>query len=210
MLHNYTMNSSPSIVKSHNTKVEERRQRVVSATTELAIEGGMAAVRSRAICQKAGVSMGTLYRDFSSLEEILLIGFAEQFRNFGAQFPNGVAPGDSAIERIETFFTAATHAMTTEANYGRAAVSAIAAGQSKAMGSLVELTLLITRLVQSAWTGIPAMVHGSVTERDVLIAFTLERVWFSVLVGWASEIQSPESVVQEVVATARLFLAQSD
>lgn len=168
----------------------------------------MAAVRSRSICEKAGVSMGTLYRDFSSLEEILLIGFAKQFRNFGDQFPNGVAPGENAIERIEHFFTTSTYAMTSEPNYGRAVVSAIAAGQSKAMGSLVELTLLITRLVQSAWTGIPAMVHGTVSERDLLIAFTLERVWFSVLIGWSSGIQTPESVVKEVVATAGLFLSK--
>jgi hypothetical protein len=76
------------------------------------------------------------------------------------------------------------------------------------MGSLVELTLLITRLVQSAWTGIPAMVHGTVSERDLLIAFTLERVWFSVLIGWSSGIQTPESVVKEVVATAGLFLSK--
>ena len=79
MLHNAGMSSSSPIASRYKPKVEERRRRVITATTALAVEGGFAAVRSRAICEKANVSMGTLYRDFSSLEEILLIGFAEQF-----------------------------------------------------------------------------------------------------------------------------------
>jgi len=151
--------------------------------------------------------MGTLYRDFSSLEEILLIGFAEQFQAFGERFENGVAPGEGPIERVEALFTAVTEAMTTEENYGKAIVAAIAAGQTKAMGSLMNLTLAINQLGQAAWTGTPTVVNSSITEREVRIAFTLERVWFSVLVGWAAGMQSAEAVVQEVVATAELFLA---
>jgi len=193
-----------------NNKVQERRRRIIEATGQLAAEGGMAAVRSRSVCERAGVTMGTLYRDFSSLEEVLLIGFATQFGGFGEQFPNGVAPGSNAVERIERFFTEATEAVTRDPNYGRAIVSALAAGQSKAMASLAQLTLQIAALVQSAWTGIPAVTHGSVSERDRLIAFTLERVWLSVLIGWASGIRPAESIVGEVVATAQLFIQKHD
>ena len=44
----------------------ERRQRILDATLTLASRGGYEAVQMRAVADRAGVALGTLYRYFPS------------------------------------------------------------------------------------------------------------------------------------------------
>ena len=85
---------------------EERRQaresRIVDVVVALAEEGGFEAVRSRAICERAEVTMGTLYRHFSSIEEILLFALARDFKVLEADFPDD-GFGRSAQDRQRFF-----------------------------------------------------------------------------------------------------------
>lgn len=57
------------------------RQRLLDATTELLAEGGYAAATVSALTSRAGVASGTLYRHFSSKEEL----FVEIFRNLSGR-----------------------------------------------------------------------------------------------------------------------------
>jgi AcrR family transcriptional regulator len=57
------------------------RQRLLDATYELLAEGGYAAATVAAITTRAGVAAGTLYRHFSSKEEI----FVEVFRRLSGR-----------------------------------------------------------------------------------------------------------------------------
>ena len=187
---------------------EDRLERIVEVTVRLAEEGGIDAVRSRSICQQADVSMGTLYRHFGSIEEILLYSFANDFKDFEHRFPNGRIPGTTPMERVEAFFEEATSAMTERPRYGRAVVIALASGQDKALQQVAALNFQITNLIEAAWTGKPAEPPNDYWQpsRSRVIARTLERVWFSTLVGWAASFHSPKDVVREVCATADLFL----
>ena len=51
--------------------VEETRRRIVDATLELHAEQGIAATRWDEIAARAGVGVGTVYRHFPSLDELV-------------------------------------------------------------------------------------------------------------------------------------------
>jgi AcrR family transcriptional regulator len=77
------------------------RQRLLDATSELLAEGGYAAATVAALTSRAGVASGTLYRHFSSKEEL----FVEIFRNLsgrelGAMREAAVGASDP-LDRLE-------------------------------------------------------------------------------------------------------------
>ena len=51
---------------------QDRRERMLEATAELAHEGGWDAVQMREVAQRSDVALGTLYRYFPSKENLLV------------------------------------------------------------------------------------------------------------------------------------------
>ncbi len=92
------------------TTVAPTRERLLQAAQELIEEGGYGGASVIAIAERAGVAAGTLYRHFSSKEEL----FVEVFRavcDREVRAMQAAAEGlpDSPVERIETVL--ATFAM---------------------------------------------------------------------------------------------------
>lgn len=196
---------------SHRDKVE----RIVQATTELAVAGGRDALRARDICQRAGVSVGSLYRHFESVEHILLYAFTQEFGRLEQQFASTPVPGDSAVERADNFFRAATRVMAERPAYSRAVISAMSSGQHRAVRQIVLLSGRITNLVYGAIVGSPVQaglerIAGSdgnaEQQRAARAANILYRFWFSMLIGWAASVYSTEDVVREARETAQFLL----
>ena len=57
--------------------VLDRTQRIVQTAIALAEEGGFEAVRLRDVAAQANVALGTVYKRFSSKEDILVAGIVE-------------------------------------------------------------------------------------------------------------------------------------
>ena len=189
---------------------EERRQaresRIVDVVVLLAEEGGFEAVRSRAICERAEVTMGTLYRHFTSIEEILLFALARDFEVLEADFPDDGIPGASAQDRLGVFFRGLIDTLADRPLFARAVVRAIASGQSKALERVGDLDAMLQRYIESAWLGVgPTGRDEASTAKSRLVASTLERVWFSLMVGWAADMKDTDQVVDELMQTAALF-----
>ena len=190
--------------------LEERRQaretRIVDAVVELAEEGGFEAVRSRTICTRAEVTMGTLYRHFSSIEEILLYAFARDFGVFEEDFPESGIPGDTAAERLGLLFRGLTDTLVQRPLFARAVVRAIASGQSKALERVGDLDATLQVYIEAAWLGVgPGAREDASTPESRLVASTLERVWFSLMIGWAASMKDVDEVVSELSQTVALF-----
>ncbi len=89
------------------TTVAPTRERLLQAAQELIEEGGYGAASVIAIAERAGVAAGTLYRHFSSKEEL----FVEVFRLVGDRELQAIlaaaerAPaGAPWVDRLETVF----------------------------------------------------------------------------------------------------------
>lgn len=185
----------------------DRIRRILDAAVALADEGGFEAVRARELCDRANVSMGTLYRCFESKEEILLHAFSDDFEVLERHFEQRPIAGPTSIERVDTFFRIATAGFSARPDYARAIVGAMSSGQGKAVQRAADLTARIMSVIHCAWTGetyraptdgvpcVPA-VHP--------IARMLGHVWFAMLVGWKGALYNTDDVLAEMHASAAL------
>ncbi len=150
--------------------------------------------------------MGTLYRHFSSIEEILLYAFARDFGAFEEDFPAEGLPGDTAELRLGLFFRGLTDTLAQRPLFARAVVRAIASGQSKALERVGDLDAMLQVYIESAWLGVgPKDRAEASTPESRLVASTLEKVWFSLMIGWAAEMKDVDAVVSELGRTVALF-----
>ena len=146
--------SSPKNSPSREERRAARETRIVDVVVALAEEGGFEAVRSRAICERAEVTMGTLYRHFSSIEEILLFALARDFKVLEADFPDTGIPGGTAQARLGLFFRGLIDTLAERPLFARAVVRAIASGQSKALERVGDLDAMLQRYIEAAWLGV--------------------------------------------------------
>ena len=93
---------------------EARRQRVIDAAIELALEGGYEAVQMRDVATRADVAMGTVYRYFSSKDHLLaatLVFWVEQLQDHLRQQP---ALGETPAARVLEVLDRALRAMNRQ------------------------------------------------------------------------------------------------
>ncbi len=185
----------------------DRIRRILDAAVALADEGGFEAVRARELCDRANVSMGTLYRCYESKEEILLHAFSDDFEALERHFETRPIEGGSPVDRVETFFRLATNSFAARPHYARAVVAAMSSGQGRAVERAADLTHRIMQVIHCAWTGerfvAPVPEQTPVTPVHP-IARMLGHVWFAMLVGWKGALYTTDQVVAEMRATAEL------
>jgi len=63
-----------------STGQEKRREQVLAAAMLLGAEGGYDAVQMRGVADRSGVALGTIYRYFSSKDDLLIAGLAGWIR----------------------------------------------------------------------------------------------------------------------------------
>lgn len=185
----------------------ERAQQIMDVAMELADEGGFEAVRLRDVAAKAGVALGTLYARFSSKEDIL-IGVLEQeavkleglFEMYPAELP-------TAEERVIYYFTVMTQAMFGRPNFARAVLRAVATGSPENAAKIARYQDRLTQLFVTALRGDGADETGVPVEREEEIAFLLQQIWFSALVGWMSGIRKDDEVMEQMRMSTSLILA---
>ncbi len=77
------------------------RERLIAATLELLAEGGYAAASVAAITSRAGVASGTLYRHFSSKEELFVELFREMCGREIEAMRTGAEEMDRPLEKLD-------------------------------------------------------------------------------------------------------------
>ncbi|MEO0324471.1 MAG: TetR/AcrR family transcriptional regulator [Myxococcota bacterium] len=188
--------------------MDERAARIVETAIALAEKDGYEAVRLREVAAMAKVALGTVYKRFASKEEILIAAVEREGEKLLARFQR-VPEGDTAPERVETFFRDATRRLLERPKLARAFLRAVAVGDGMP-GRLASLHAVVTGLVVSAIRGEPI---GSVREWGTsadeearIVAAALQQIWFASLIGWASGHQDVEGVVLQVRRAAERML----
>src|SRR6476661_10783513 len=88
-----------------------RKERLIAAATELAAEGGYDQVQMRDVAARAEVALGTLYRHFSSKDQLLLAALADQTTTLGTRLAQRPARGDRPGDRVADVLRRATRAL---------------------------------------------------------------------------------------------------
>ncbi|NLE47078.1 MAG: TetR/AcrR family transcriptional regulator [Sandaracinaceae bacterium] len=190
--------------------LDERAKRIVDTAVALAEREGFAAVRLRDVAATANVALGTVYKRFSSKEEILIAALEQESEKISDRLGKQAIPGETPGERAKNLFTQFTRGMCRRPNLTKALVRAIASGDPNITGRVASFHAMLTGLTIAAMRGTPAnspVTWADGVERDEReIASILQQVWFSALVGWAGGIHDQDMIITYVNAAADRLL----
>ncbi|MGE0784668.1 MAG: TetR/AcrR family transcriptional regulator [Sandaracinaceae bacterium] len=174
---------------------------------KLAETRGFDAVGLREVAEQAGVALGTLYRSFSSKEEIIGAAVRAQTSRLRRQFDRRPAAGADALERLDDLFARMTRVMVRRPAYARAVLSAVSASHPDIAGSVLEQDGETTRIIVGALRGVPphAVDPDTYSEPEAQVAFLLRHIWFASMVGWAAGLYPAEDVLEHVKTAAALL-----
>ena len=190
--------------------LEERARRIIASTIELAEEGGFEAVRLRDVAARAEVAMGTLYRRFSSKQELLVAALEQETRAMEERVRQRPPKGANASERAVGFFVIATRGMLRRPNLSRAMLKCAAAGEPALARKVGLFHDMMRRMIVGALRGDPVTPEDeSMTDRDRLLGDVLNQIWFAVMVGWSGGLETQASINERMRASVELILNET-
>jgi TetR/AcrR family transcriptional regulator, cholesterol catabolism regulator len=178
----------------------ERRQRILDATLALASKGGYEAVQMRAVADRAGVALGTLYRYFPSKIHLLVSGLAREFERNQEKLDRTPIPGDTPYDRMLYVLGRITRTMQREPMLTEAMTRAFMFADPSAAAEVNTVARLMEHMFASA------MHDGQPTADEIAIARVIGDVWLSALVAWVTRRSSANDVSNQLELAARLLL----
>jgi TetR/AcrR family transcriptional regulator, cholesterol catabolism regulator len=183
-------------------KQAERRGRVIEAAMVLARDGGYDAVHMRDVSAKADVAMGTIYRYFSSKDELLaasLVTWIKILRNRLSERP---VRGDTPAERLADTLVAATKVSDRAMPLMTALITAMSSTDPAVMVHRGEVNRLMGEIITRGMSDVPPEVDVDGVRRVVW------HVWSSSINHWVSGMSPNGSVGDELRNAAYLLLGQ--
>ncbi|MDF3306533.1 TetR family transcriptional regulator [Rhodococcus sp. T2V] len=176
----------------------ERYQRIVAAAMELASEGGYDAVQMRAIADRAGVALGTVYRYFPSKNHMLVMGLLMVFEGMRSRFENVTIPGDTPSERILFVLRKNTEVLEKDRPRYEALVRAFMFADASASAELDAFGALMTEMFAKT-IGVEKISDDQLNAIRVI-----GDVWMSSLVSWVAGRISVDDVMAHLGLAVRL------
>ena len=178
----------------------ERRQRILDATLALAAKGGYDAVQMRAVADRAGVALGTLYRYFPSKIHLLVSGLAREVERNQEKLGRMPVPGDTPSDRMLYVLGRITQTMQREPMLTEAMTRAFMFADPSAAAEVNTVARLMERMLTRA------MHEGEPTADEIAIARVIGDVWLSALVAWVTRRASADDVSNQLELATRLLL----
>jgi len=174
-----------------------RRARLIETAIELAADGGYDAVQMRDVAAHAGVALGTLYRHFSSKDELLVAALAQQIATLRARVEQRPAAGDTPAERVADVLRRACRALERRPELTAAMITAMSsAGDTP-----------VKRDVHDGFSAIlaNALDGQAVSDLDAIIG-VLGHVWFAALMFWVGGMAPAGQMADDLVRATNLLL----
>jgi AcrR family transcriptional regulator len=182
--------------------MDERSEKILTVAMGLAERDGYDAVRLRDLAAEAGVALGTVYKRFRSKEDIL----AGALELLVVRMQEGLshAPGKTAEDRLEWFFTTATALLADHPKLAVAMLRTVASG-------VPEISERVTQFYGRTSSIIVAVYRGSrsdapPTPDEISLSRILQHVWYASLVGWSAGMHGTDEVVRQVRETTAIVL----
>jgi AcrR family transcriptional regulator len=193
------MAADPGVPPGLTKSQAARRDRVVTAASDLASEGGYEAVQMRDVAARAGVALGTIYRYFPSKDSLLLGAMVRWVGGLEQQVLARPPEGDATVERTMDVLWRALRAMDRDPNLTRAVVGAMTAGDPASVGAILEVTGAMARVMRSAFPpGVEPAVEASAAK-------VLGHVWWSATIAWTNGMADIDWVAAEIREAAELI-----
>ena len=127
-----------------------RRERMLSAKAELALEGGWDAVQMREVAQRADVALGTLYRYFPSKEYLLVSVMIADIEGLTERLSVRPAEGEDPVERVVDVLRRANRALQRQPQVTIAMIRALVSGSEEIAPVVKQTRSLMRRIISDA------------------------------------------------------------
>lgn len=191
--------NGPPEPESLTEKQSARRRRVLDAAMDLASEGGYEAVQMRDVAARADVALGTLYRYFSSKDQLLAAVRADWTSALERRLGRQPLQGETRAERVIDFLTRATRPLEKRPRLAEALVLSVATRDPHAAAYQREVSSWMDRIVVEALCDLPINEAHAIRE-------VLAHVWNSVLLAWVNGRLEPERMHDILHSTCHLLL----
>ena len=176
-----------------------RRRRLIEAAVELAGEGGYDAVQMRDVAARAEVALGTLYRHYSSKDQLLLAALADQAGALRARLAQRPPEGDAPAERVAEVLRRASRALARDPRLSAAMVTALSSPEPDTTSTKVEVYDILRTIIGGALDG------ATVEELDGVLR-VLGYVWLAVLASWVGGMIDGPRMAADLTIAAHLLL----
>jgi len=176
-----------------------RKRRLLHAAVELAAEGGYDAVQMRDVAGRAEVALGTLYRHYTSKDQLLLAALADQATTLRERLDQRPPRGDAPAERVADVLRRATRALERQPRVTHAMVIAMSVSDDSAAPVKQEINETLRAIIVDAVDGTP------VADLDDVVR-VLGSVWFAELTFWSGGLTDATAMADHLARAAALLL----
>lgn len=176
-----------------------RRGRVIDAAIELAAEGGYDAVQMRDVAARAQVALGTIYRYFSSKDQLLAAALVQWAAEMEVRLVQRPARGSTTADRVVEVLRRASRALEENPLLTSALVTAIASPDPAVRECQTDVSAIMVNLLSSVLTDVDDAARDGIVR-------VLSWVWFAALIGWVNGWSNSGTVGAELENAARLLL----
>ena len=178
-----------------------RRDRVIQAAMDLATTGGYDAVQMREVAANSDVALGTLYRYFSSKDQLLVAVLGFWAKELQQQLASRPAQGGSPADRVWDVLRRAARALDYAPQLTSALVTAMSTLSSDDVSALEatrEIYVTVTEIIRSAMDD-PEAISDAVIR-------VLAMVWFAALYARVRGWEEPRQMGADLENAVRLLL----
>lgn len=177
-----------------------RKQRLLDAAVALAAEGGYDAVQMRDVAARAGVALGTLYRHYTSKDQLLLATLAREAAALRERLVQRPARGATPAARVSDVLRRASRALEREPALTKAMLTAMSSTDEDTVDAKFQVDVTLRAIVADA-------VDGETVQDLDDIVHVLGSVWFAELSYWCAGLAEKSSMGDNLARAATLLLA---
>jgi AcrR family transcriptional regulator len=185
--------------RTRATETAARKRRLLDAATQLAAEGGYDAVQMRDVAARAEVALGTLYRHYSSKDQLLVAAMAQQAATLRERMDQMPARGETAAERVAEVLARATRSLERQPRVTQAKLAAMSSPDTAAIPVKDDINATMRAIIANAVGETP------VAQLDDVVA-VLGAVWFAELTFWSTGLRNDTSMTENLARAASLLL----
>jgi TetR/AcrR family transcriptional regulator, cholesterol catabolism regulator len=196
--------STPVLIETGpNARRLARRKRILAVALDLASRGGYEAVQMRDVAARAGVALGTLYRYFTSKDQLLAHTWADWSHEIETHMSRHPLRGESSAARIMDFIRRATQALEREPKLASALLKSLLVTDPEAEEPRAEMIAVMARVVDHELRAMAPEDRAGIRE-------ILGQVWYANLSLWVNDRMATAQVYDNMTTACRLLLAHRE
>jgi AcrR family transcriptional regulator len=184
----------------HPRATTPRREAILNATLIAAGDGGYEAVQMRAIAQRAGIAVGTLYRYFPSKTHLLVAALTREFQRLDAVC-DWAATGATRQQRLNRLTTRLHDEWQRAPLLTEAMTRTFLAANATAASEVNQAATVIERVLARALGG------GQASTQDRQVAGLIADVWLANLAAFIGQRASATEARDRIEWATRRILA---